>query len=62
MEKEIVGIPSPKGNDGQVMVKLDDKLKELEDYSNNLLNVEHRWDGNLIYVHLDFFKKMSRKL
>ena len=48
-----MGIPFLKGKDGQIKVKLADKLKELEEYANNLLNVENKWDGKLINAHLE---------
>ena len=39
--------------DGKAKPKLADKLKELEEYANNLLNVENKWDGYLINAHVE---------
>ena len=32
---------------------MEDKLKELEKYANNLLNVENKWDERLINLHVE---------
>ena len=52
-KKEIMGIPCLMGKDGQIKAKLTDKLKEFEEYASNILNVENKWDGYLINLHVE---------
>ena len=52
-KKKIMDIPCLKGKDGQLKVKLADNLKELEEYANNLLNMENKWNGKLINAHVE---------
>ena len=52
-KKEFMGITCLKEKDGQLKVKLAVKLKELEEYANNLLNLENKWDVKLINAHVE---------
>ena len=48
-----LGMPCLMGKNKQKKAKLTDKLKELKEYANNLLNVENKWHKYLINAHVE---------